>query len=87
MRFFFYYPTWDKPSGSNMQLRLIAALLPELCVENSHVRYRRFYAPGAGSGGNVFFGLPVPFASVRGCLYMPPGKAVADRTVARTITL
>jgi hypothetical protein len=33
MRFFFY-PTWNKPSGGNKQLRLMASLLMELGVEN-----------------------------------------------------
>src|SRR5437868_847403 len=62
MRFFFLYPTWNKPSGGNKQLRLAASLLAELGVETFLVRDRQYYAPGAGFDDNVFYGVPVPVA-------------------------
>jgi Glycosyl transferases group 1 len=62
MRFFFYYPTWNKPSGGNKQLRLMASLLSELGVETYLVRDNRFFAPGAGFDDSVFYNAPVALA-------------------------
>jgi hypothetical protein len=62
MRFFYYYPTWDKPSGGNKQLRLAASLLAELGVETFLLRDRKYFAPGTEFDDNVFYGVPVPLA-------------------------
>jgi hypothetical protein len=62
MRVFFYYPTWNKPSGGNKQLRLMATLLSQLGVETFLVRDRKFFAPGAGFDDDVFYNVPVPLA-------------------------
>jgi glycosyltransferase involved in cell wall biosynthesis len=59
MRWFYYYPTFNKPSGGNKQLRLMASLLRELGVETFLVRDRRFQALG-GFDDNVYYGVDVP---------------------------
>jgi glycosyltransferase involved in cell wall biosynthesis len=62
MRWFYYYPTWNKPSGGNKQLRLMAILLAELGVETYLLRDQKFFAPGGGFDDNVFYHAAVPLA-------------------------
>jgi hypothetical protein len=62
MRWFYYYPTWTKPSGGNKQLRLMAGLLTELGVENFLLRDRKFFGPDGGFDDNVFYNASVPLA-------------------------
>jgi glycosyltransferase involved in cell wall biosynthesis len=79
MRFFFYYPTFNKPSGGNKQLRLMAALLRELGVETFLLRDRRFFADGAGFDDNVFYSVPVevaPFAFEDAAAHLAPEEVL-----------
>jgi hypothetical protein len=62
MRVYFYYPTWDKPSGGNKQIRLMASLLAELGVETLLLRDRKFFSAETPFDDNVFYGVPVPVA-------------------------
>jgi hypothetical protein len=63
MRWFYYYPTFNKPSGGNKQLRLMASLLPGLGVEAFLLRDRKFFADGPGAfDDNTFYGVDVPVA-------------------------
>src|SRR5207249_3460840 len=62
MRFLYYYPTWNKPTGGNKQLRLMAALLTELGIENLLLRDRKFFGPDGGFDDNVFYDAPLPLA-------------------------
>ena len=62
MRFFFYYPTWNQPSGGNKQLRLMASLFIELGVESYLIRDRRFFVPNGGFDDNFFYGVEIPLA-------------------------
>ena len=48
MAWYFYYPTWNKPSGGNKQLRLMAILLSQLGAEVFLLRDSKFFAPGGG---------------------------------------
>jgi hypothetical protein len=62
MRFYYYYPTWNKPSGGNKQIRLMGSLLSELGVEACLLRDRKFFAADPPFDDNVFYGVPVPVA-------------------------
>ena len=64
MRFFYYYPTWNKPSGGNKQIRLMASLLTGLGVETFLLRDRRFFAPG-GFDDHAYYRVPVSHAALR----------------------
>jgi hypothetical protein len=63
MRWFFYYPTYNKPSGGNKQLRLMASLLAELGVETALIRDRRYFDAGEPFDDNRFYGVALPVAS------------------------
>ena len=63
MRWFYYYPTWTKPSGGNKQIRLMASLLPDLGVEARLLRDRKFFEDPSRYDDNSFYGVPVPNAS------------------------
>lgn len=62
MRFFFYYPTWRKPSGGFKQIRLMASLLSELGVETYLLRDKGYFAPGGDFDDDVFYHTPIPTA-------------------------
>ncbi len=62
MRFFFYYPTWNKPSGGNKQLRLLASMLSEMGVESSLIRDSEFLVDPLAFDDNVFYNVTVPVA-------------------------
>ena len=63
MRWFYYYPTWMKPSGGNKQIRLMASLLSDLGVEAWLLRDRKFFEDPDRYDDNSFYGVPVPNAS------------------------
>ena len=62
MKFFFYYPTWPKPSGGNKQLRLMASMLSEIGVESSLIRDREYLNDPAAFDDNAFYDVAVPVA-------------------------
>src|SRR5436190_1723856 len=65
MRFFYYYPTNDRPAGGNKQLRLQATLLHELGVETFLLREEPFFTRPNSFDDNALYGVPVetaPFA-------------------------
>jgi hypothetical protein len=62
MRFFYYYPTFNKPSGGNKQLRLMATLLAEMGVETAIVRDRSYFDPSPVFDDDRFYGVPIPQA-------------------------
>lgn len=62
MRFFYYYPTWNKPSGGNKQLRLMAKLLGHLGVESFLLRDQQFFGPSGSIDDNQFYGVDVALA-------------------------
>ena len=63
MRWFYYYPTFTKPSGGNKQIRLLASLLPDLGVEALLLRDRKFFEEPSRYEDNSFSKVPVPHAS------------------------
>lgn len=63
MRFFYYYPTYDKPSGGNKQLRIQAILLRELGVETFLLRDAAFFTRPDSFDDNYFYNVFVPTAS------------------------
>lgn len=64
MRFFFYYPTHDKPSGGNKELRLHASLLRELGVDVFLLRDEQFFTRPNSFDDNTFYNVPVELAPV-----------------------
>jgi hypothetical protein len=64
MRFFYYYPTHDKPSGGNKELRLHASLLRELDVEVFLLRDERHFTGPDPFDDDVFYRVPVEVAPV-----------------------
>ncbi len=64
MRFFYYYPTHDKPSGGNKQLRLQATLLRELGVETFLLRDERYFTRPDPFDDDTFYRVPVEVAPV-----------------------
>jgi hypothetical protein len=64
MRFFYYYPTWDKPSGGNKQLRLQATLLRELGVETFLLRDAAFFSRPDSFDDDTYYRVPVETAPV-----------------------
>src|SRR5438067_1673506 len=60
MRFFFYCPTTEKPSGGQKQLRLMALMLAELGAETFLLRDQRYFAKGSGFDNKMFPSVPVP---------------------------
>jgi len=64
MRFFYYYPTYDKPSGGNKQIRLQASLLRELGVETYLLRDESFLTRPNSFDDNTFYKVPVDIAPV-----------------------
>lgn len=79
MRFFYYYPSWDKPSGGNKQLRLQATLLGELGVETFLLRDKAFLTRPASFDDNVFYSVPIPHAPVsfeRACDFLSPNDVL-----------
>jgi hypothetical protein len=79
MRFFFYYPTHDKPSGGNKELRLHASLLRELGVEVFLLRDELFFTRPNSFDDNVFYRVPIDLAPVpfeRAGEYLKPDDVV-----------
>jgi hypothetical protein len=64
MRFFYYYPTYDRPSGGNKQLRLQATLLRDLGVETFLLRDAAYFARAEPFDDDTFYRVPVPVAPV-----------------------
>ena len=64
MRFFYYYPTHDKPSGGNKELRLHASLLRGAGVETFLLRDERFFARPNSFDDDVFYRVPIDLAPV-----------------------
>jgi hypothetical protein len=62
MRFFYYYPTFNRPSGGNKQLRLMATLLAELGVETAIVRDRAYFAAEPVFDDDTYYSVPIPHA-------------------------
>ncbi len=62
MRFFYYYPTHDRPSGGHKQLRLQAALLRELGVETFLLRDEQFFTRPDSFDDNALYNVPVETA-------------------------
>lgn len=62
MRYYYLYPTYDKPSGGNKQLRLQATLLRELGVETYLLRDEAFFKRGGGFDDNTYYGVKVDTA-------------------------
>src|SRR4051812_5428328 len=62
MRFFYYYPTWNKPSGGNKQLRLMATLLAEMGIETFILRDRSYLDQAPIFDDDVYYRVPVPLA-------------------------
>jgi hypothetical protein len=94
MRFFFYYPTYNKPSGGNKQLRLMASLLLELGVETFLIRDRQFFAATEPFDDNHFYGVSLPLAPFafdeagrhlqrHDVLLLPEGRLEASLAVCR----
>ena len=63
MRFFYYYPTNDRPAGGNKQLRLQATLLRELGVETFLLREEHYFTRPNSVDDDVLSGVPVETAS------------------------
>ena len=63
MRWFYYYPTFNKPSGGHKQIRLMASLLTELGIDVRLLRDRSFLADPAPFDDNQFYGVSVPLAA------------------------
>lgn len=63
MRFFYYYPTNDRPAGGNKQLRLQATLLRELGVETFLLREEQFFTRPNSFDDNALYGIPVEHAA------------------------
>jgi hypothetical protein len=63
MRFFYYYPTNDRPAGGNKQLRLQATLLRELGVESFLLREEQFFTRPNSFDDNALYSIPVETAS------------------------
>lgn len=79
MRFFYYYPTHDKPSGGNKELRLHASLLREVGVEVFLLRDELFFTRPNSFDDNVFYNVPVDLAPVpfeRAGDYLKPDDVV-----------
>jgi hypothetical protein len=79
MRFFFYYPTHDRPSGGNKELRLHASLLRECGVEVFLLRDERFFTRPNSFDDNTYYNVPVELAPVpfeRAGEYLKPDDVV-----------
>ena len=63
MRFFYYYPTWDRPSGGNKQLRLQAALLRQFGIETFLLRDEAYFQNPARFDDDQLYSVPIPVAS------------------------
>jgi hypothetical protein len=63
MRFFYYYPTNDRPAGGNKQLRLQAAVVRELGVEALLLRDEHFFTRPNSFDDDALYGVPVPVAA------------------------
>lgn len=75
MRFYYYYPTYNKPSGGNKQLRLQATLLRELGIETYLLRDEMYFNNQNPFDDNLFYDVavetaPVPFE--RAATYLKP---------------
>ena len=79
MRFFYYYPTHDKPSGGNKELRLHASLLREVGVEVFLLRDELFFTRPNSFDDNTFYRVPIDLAPVsfeRAGDYLKPDDVV-----------
>lgn len=65
MKFFFYYPTFNKPSGGNKQIRVLASLLLEAGHDVFLLRDSRFDDLIPAFDDNLFYDVDIPTASFR----------------------
>lgn len=75
MRFYYYYPTYDRPAGGLKQLRLQATLLRELGVETFILREEQFFTRPNSFDDNALYGVPVetaPFTFERAGEHLGP---------------
>lgn len=63
MRFFYYYPTNDRPAGGNKQLRLQATLIRELGVPTFLLRDEHFFPRSNSFDDNALYSVPVETAA------------------------
>jgi len=90
MRFFYYYPTNDRPAGGNKQLRLQATLVRELGVETLLLRDEYFFTRANSFDDDALYGVPVPVAAFpleRGGEYLTPDDVLVLPEVILNDTL
>ena len=78
MRFYYYYPTHDRPSGGHKQLRLQATLVRDLGVEAFLLRDEHFFARPDSFDDDALYGVPVETA-------LFPFERASDRLKAEDV--